>query len=108
MKLRLGTSFGGAALPQGRPGLPPCSPGCTTQQGGGKGPCLGCLLLQKREKPRASPAPPWQRANFPASFPSFPPPHPASSLKGAVSRLVAGGKGDSAGKGWGQGLTSNP
>lgn len=39
---------------------------------------------------------------------SFPPPRPASSLKGAVSRLVAGGKGDSAGKGWGQGLTSNP
>lgn len=70
-----------------------------------KGPCLGRLLLQKREKPRASPAPPWQRANLPASFP---PPHPASSLKGAVSRLVAGGKGDSAGKGWGQGLTSNP
>lgn len=49
----------------------------------GRGPgCLGWLLLHKREKPRASPAPPWLRANVPASFP--PPPHLVSSLKGAT------------------------
>lgn len=72
---------------------------------GGRGGCWlpRRLLLQKREKPRASPAPPWLGAQPSASA-------PASSLKGARSpgwRLAAGGVGRFYQGSWGQGLTSD-
>lgn len=80
---RLGTFWRGGPSPRApwAPSLP--SPAALLSGEEGRGPgCLGWLLHQKREKLRASPAPPWQRANLPASFP---PPYPASSLKGAGS-----------------------
>lgn len=89
----------GRAIPVGSR-LPPPAALLSREEAGGPG-CQSQQLLQKREKPKASPAPP-------GSEPTSPPLHPTSSLKGVHSPgLQLVGRGDSAGTGWGQGLTSD-
>ena len=98
----------GVCLSKGQafPGAPqPASPApscCTAQRAGGRPGCLSQQLLQKREKPRASPALSWLGADLPASAPSIFP------KRGTLAWLwLRLGKGDSAGTGGGEGLPSD-
>lgn len=85
-----GLAFRGAA--------PPCSYGSAV---GGKGPLPQSLLLQKREKPRAQPAPPWLGAHFRLLASFFP---KRDQMTGS---WLGGGATLTAGNRWGQGLASD-
>lgn len=87
-------SYRRVTLPPGHGACLP--PSLQAQLGGGKGPDR---FLQKRAKPRASPALPWLVATSRLQGSLFP-------KRDQIACFLAGGRGDSAGNCWGQELTS--